>query len=477
MSARRSIALTALAGDLLAVVVAYLAALFVRFDVLASTPSLHLVRPDWTLAVVVVATLGAYNIWGLYKREVFALRTLHVFTLTKATVAAFATSALIVYLFKSPVVQQSRFVIASTFVLIFGATLVWRLSILTPRYFAFLAKRRPQTLVIGSSLESEALVARLTQLRGYSRIHVVDPLSSEDGQGIAACAVADALDRDERPVDNIFIDTATLAPRVTLELVACAKRLHAEVYVLSRILSPLDSTRLLTELFNQPVMRVRLHPHERRVRFSKRVFDIALAGGALLVLSPLLVAIAAAIKLTSRGPVFYVNERVGLKGHTFRFLKFRSMIVNNDHEAHREFVCRLIDGEVVCESEDEGFSEDEAFYKITDDPRVNRVGALLRTYSLDELPQFWHVVTGEMSLVGPRPALLYEVERYKEWHHERLNAVPGVSGLWQVAGRSRVGFDDMVLEDVMYTYNQGLITDVGICLRTVPVVLFGRGAA
>ena len=477
MSERRSIALAALAGDLLVVLAAYLGALFVRFDVLASRPSLDLVRPDWSLAVVALATVGAFHIWGLYKREAFALRTLHVFTLTKATLAAFITSALIVYLLKSPVVMQSRFVIAFTFLLIFAATLVWRLAILTPRYFAFLARRQPQTLVIGASLESEALVARLEELRGYSAVHVVAPLSPEDVEGLAACAVVDALGRDERPVDNIFIDTASLAPRVTLELVERAKGLHAEVYVLSRILSPLDSTRLLTELFDQPVMRVRLHPHERRARLSKRVFDVTLAGGALLVLSPLLLAIAAAIKLTSKGPVFYVNERVGLKGRTFRFLKFRSMQVNSDHEAHRDFVCRLIDGEVVCEPGDEGFTEDDAFYKIADDPRVTRVGALLRTYSLDELPQFWHVVTGEMSLVGPRPALPYEVERYKEWHRERLNAVPGVSGLWQVAGRSRVGFDDMVLEDVMYTYNQGLMTDLGICLRTVPVVLFGRGAA
>ncbi len=116
-------------------------------------------------------------------------------------------------------------------------------------------------------------------------------------------------------------------------------------------------------------------------------------------------------------------------------------------------------------------------FKIADHPRTTRVGAVLRKYSLDELPQFWNVLVGDMSLVGPRPALPYEVERYQDWHRRRLASLPGLSGLWQVTGRSRVGFDEMVLEDVLYASNQSLLTDIGICLRTIPVVLLGRGGA
>ena len=116
-------------------------------------------------------------------------------------------------------------------------------------------------------------------------------------------------------------------------------------------------------------------------------------------------------------------------------------------------------------------------FKIAEDDRVTRVGRFLRKYSLDELPQFWNVLRGDMSIVGPRPALEYEVEAYHDWHRRRLELVPGVSGLWQVAGRSRVGFDDMVFQDVIYGYNQGLLTDVNLCLRTLPAMLIGRGAA
>ena len=114
---------------------------------------------------------------------------------------------------------------------------------------------------------------------------------------------------------------------------------------------------------------------------------------------------------------------------------------------------------------------------MTADARVTRVGRFIRRYSLDELPQFWNVLKGDMSMVGPRPALPYEVEAYKPWHEQRLQVTPGVSGLWQVAGRSRVEFDDMVFQDIVYGYNQSLLTDVHICMRTVPAVLMGTGAA
>jgi lipopolysaccharide/colanic/teichoic acid biosynthesis glycosyltransferase len=119
----------------------------------------------------------------------------------------------------------------------------------------------------------------------------------------------------------------------------------------------------------------------------------------------------------------------------------------------------------------------DPFYKIAEDPRVTKVGRVLRKYSLDELPQFWNVLCGDMSIVGPRPPLPYEVDQYKDWHQLRLSAAPGVSGLWQVAGRSRVSFDEMVFQDAMYGLNESLLTDVAICLRTVPAMLLARGAA
>jgi len=205
----------------------------------------------------------------------------------------------------------------------------------------------------------------------------------------------------------------------------------------------------------------------------KRVFDLIVGGLLCIPILPFMGVVALIIKLDSPGPVFFRQERVGLHGATFRFLKFRTMSVSNDDTAHRDYVRGLIkDGDVA--SLDENGAE---VYKLVGDARVTRFGTFLRKWSLDELPQFWNVLRGDMSIVGPRPALVYEVEAYKPWHRRRLEVAPGVSGLWQVAGRSRVGFDEMVFQDVIYGYNQSVLTDVSICLRTVPAVLMGRGAA
>ena len=220
-------------------------------------------------------------------------------------------------------------------------------------------------------------------------------------------------------------------------------------------------------------MRVQLHPAERRVRPSKRAFDVAGAALALLALAPLLGVVAVLIKLTSAGPVFFRQERIGLKGRPFNMYKLRSMVVDGNVDVHRSAARRFVSGQFEPAT---GGANEALPFKIDGDPRITRVGRFIRKFSLDEVPQFWNVLMGDMSLVGPRPALAYEVESYEDWHHARLQAMPGLSGLWQVSGRSRVGFDEMVLEDVLYTYNQSVLTDLAICLRTIPVVLFGRGA-
>jgi lipopolysaccharide/colanic/teichoic acid biosynthesis glycosyltransferase len=206
----------------------------------------------------------------------------------------------------------------------------------------------------------------------------------------------------------------------------------------------------------------------------KRFMDIVGSVLALLIFAPVLLAIAIAIKLTSKGPVFFRQKRVGQYGEQFVFLKFRSMKVNNDASVHKEFVRQLIAGKAVSDGSDKN---GQAVYKLTKDRRVTRVGAFLRKTSLDELPQFWNVLKGEMSLVGPRPAIAYEVEAYDIWHRRRvLEAKPGITGLWQVHGRSRVKFDDMVRLDLRYAKTWSPWMDLKILLRTPVVVVFGDGA-
>jgi exopolysaccharide biosynthesis polyprenyl glycosylphosphotransferase len=217
-----------------------------------------------------------------------------------------------------------------------------------------------------------------------------------------------------------------------------------------------------------------LRPRSIRLRAAaaaKRVLDIAGSLALLIVLSPLLLIVAALVKLTSSGPVFFRQVRVGEGAKRFTMLKFRTMKVNADDRIHREYVSSLIAARKA------GGDAAEGVFKITNDPRVTSIGRILRKTSLDELPQFLNVLTGEMSLVGPRPPIPYEVAQYKPWHHRRvLDAKPGITGLWQVTGRSRTTFDEMVRLDLRYAKKCSVWTDIKILLATPRAVVSGKGA-
>lgn len=212
--------------------------------------------------------------------------------------------------------------------------------------------------------------------------------------------------------------------------------------------------------------------HDRRLTLGmKRSMDILLSSLLLILCSPLLPLIAIAIKSTSHGPILFVQQRVGKCGHFFPFLKFRSMKVNNDCSQHRDFVHSFIAGD---RSSLETLQTSATVYKIRDDHRVTTVGRFLRRTSLDELPQLVNVLLGQMSLVGPRPPLPYELAAYQTWHRGRLlNLKPGMTGLWQVKGRSHVRFDDMVRMDLQYAEHWSLWLDLRILLATPKAVLRG----
>jgi len=208
-------------------------------------------------------------------------------------------------------------------------------------------------------------------------------------------------------------------------------------------------------------------------RLLKRAMDMVGSLAALVFLSPLFILIAVLVKLSSKGPILFKQERLGQFGKKFMCLKFRSMQANNDLKIHQEFMKRLISGAHDGHAED----TERPVYKMTNDPRVTRIGRVLRRTSLDELPQFLNVLRGDMSLVGPRPPLAYEYEEYYTWHRRRvLETKPGITGLWQVKGRSRVRFDDMVRLDLQYVREWSLWLDIQILASTPRAVLFGDGA-
>lgn len=267
-----------------------------------------------------------------------------------------------------------------------------------------------------------------------------------------------------------------------LQRVSAALRSHLSFEQFNQIsisfhLFPEDWDQEISERPSNPMLYPDLQRRDNSRKFFcvvKRAMDIAGSLVAMLMFAPLFLAIAAAIKLTSRGPVLFRQQRVGQHGKPFTFLKFRSMYMGNDASTHKDYVLKLIADKAERKPAN---GNGHGVYKLTNDSRITPIGAWLRRTSLDELPQFFNVLTGEMSLVGPRPPIAYEVEAYAVWHRRRmLEAKPGITGLWQVNGRSRVEFDEMVRLDLRYARTWSPWLDLQILLRTPAAVLMGDGA-
>jgi lipopolysaccharide/colanic/teichoic acid biosynthesis glycosyltransferase len=222
---------------------------------------------------------------------------------------------------------------------------------------------------------------------------------------------------------------------------------------------PLDALRLLLRRLRSAALPRQTYP---MVSWAKRGLDMTVAALALALLSPLLLVVAAAIALTDGGPVLFWQQRVGLYGEPFQFPKFRSMVRNA--EAMKQDLMAY------------NRHRDGVTFKMQKDPRVTRIGGFLRRFSIDELPQLWCVLKGDMSLVGPRPAVPQEVERYTPRHCNRLHTLPGLTCIWQVSGRSEIPFEQQVKLDEQYIQQQSFWLDLSLLARTVPAVIGGRGA-
>ncbi|OGQ98474.1 MAG: hypothetical protein A2521_08055 [Deltaproteobacteria bacterium RIFOXYD12_FULL_57_12] len=218
-----------------------------------------------------------------------------------------------------------------------------------------------------------------------------------------------------------------------------------------------------------PVIMLSQNPLDGYPWSVKRNIDFYLSLVALVLLSPVFLAIAVGIKLSSKGPVIFKQERIGKGGKPFSFYKFRSMHINSDASEHKEFVKDFIRKGKQCDN------TKIKVFKITDDPRIFKFGRFIRKTSLDELPQLFNVLKGDMSLVAPRPCLAYEWECYDDWHKRRLDILPGCTGMWQALGRSTVSFEEMVILDLYYISNMSLWLDLKIVLHTFPVIFLGKG--
>ena len=254
-------------------------------------------------------------------------------------------------------------------------------------------------------------------------------------------------------------------------MMRCGRRRGVEFRIAPNLFNCLPRKTEIDQIGALPMIRLFREPLSSSARLLKRTSDIIIAALALILAAPLWLLIALLIKLGSRGPILYAQERVGMDGRMFLCYKFRTMNLGADSKLHREYQKQFIAGSAAANLGD----GERPVYKFQSDARITRVGRLLRRTSLDEVPQLFNVLRGEMSVVGPRPPISYEVEHYEMWHRKRLDMKPGLTGLWQVSGRNRMPFEEMVKLDLYYIENWSLLLDLKIILRTVFVIIRGDG--
>jgi exopolysaccharide biosynthesis polyprenyl glycosylphosphotransferase len=379
--------------------------------------------------------------------------------------------------------SYARGVFLLDFFLALAAFGLVRLIVRTAQMFA---RRRDinliPTLVVGRGPEAALCIKEMRERPslGYRVIGVVengliDQSVPTEFEGVPVVSDIKGLPeaiRESRANEVIITDPTISGDALFDVMMRVGRRRGVEFRIAPSLFNCLPRKTEIDQIGALPMIRLFREPLSSAARIAKRASDIIIASLALTILSPLWLIIALLIKLDSHGPVFYKQERVGMDGRIFLFYKFRTMSMGADDAAHREYQQKYIAGRaeaMLVEGE-------RPAYKLVADARITRIGHWLRRLSLDELPQLLNVLRGDMSVVGPRPPIPYEVEAYQLWHRKRLDMKPGLTGLWQVSGRNRLPFDEMVRLDLFYIENWSLLLDLKIILRTLPVMLRGDDA-
>jgi exopolysaccharide biosynthesis polyprenyl glycosylphosphotransferase len=410
----------------------------------------------WLVALLPFYALLA-KMAGLYDRDQFVL---HKTTLDEAP-ALLAVAAIFTLLVEG--VQGLEFTGRShpllLWALLTGMLVVARA---VARFLAVRATARERVLVIGDAATAALIKRKLAADPGLGAT-VVGRISDHDGPQQLGDNVLGTIEElpavlDEHRVERVVVAPTREGEEDVVDVVRLATACGVRVAVLPRLLEAIGTSVEFDDLGGQVLLGVRGFGLSHSSRVLKRAFDLVVTSGLLVVLSPVLFVIALAVKLTSAGPVLFRQTRIGRYGRKFQVLKFRTMVSGADERKH-ELLER---------------NEAPSLFKIADDPRTTRVGRYLRRRSLDELPQLFNVVRGDMSLVGPRPLITEEDRLFSGWQRRRYHVAPGMTGPWQILGSSRVPMSDMVTIDYLYCANWSLWLDAKIMARTIPYVLSRR---
>lgn len=459
--------------DFAVIVVAVFGAQLIRFGVVAA--DLHigaLQRNNFALTysvvsvVLVLAWMSALSIGDTRDSRIIGSGASEYKRVVNSTVFIFGVYAIVAFLSKAQIGRGYLLIaLPAGLSLLLISRWLWRKRLHRQRKRAL---NQYRTLVVGERMKCRHVVEQISR-NTYAGFHVVGAVTDSFGASEIMPGVPVVSDYqrvieavDEHAVDTVIMtSTDAISPERLREIGWEFESRRVDLVVAAALTDVAGPRIHMRPVSGLPLIHVDYPKFVGRRQFAKRMFDLAGSSLLILLLSPLLIAIGLLVKFSSPGPVFFKQKRIGLGGAPFRMFNFRSMVVDAEEQ-----LPGLLD-----RSESNGI-----LFKMKNDPRVTRVGRTLRRYSLDELPQLLNVFGGSMSLVGPRPPLPSEVETYETWVHRRLLVKPGITGLWQVSGRSDLSWEDSVRLDLYYVENWSLVGDILLLMRTVKTVVKPDGA-
>ncbi len=430
--------------------------------------------------VVGVIAVFIFHYLGLYQIHVFVTVVNHLVQIVKGLAVLQITIAVASFFTKANFIIDSRLLSFYFAISAFLFLLTVRVVIFRQTYL-YLSRNKVlqrNVLILGAGENGKKVAVNLF-LHDYTGLRVVGFLDDDLRQGTPVFNGATVLGNTSvmaecvkaHNIEEILICYEKIDHSKLMETMEQTVSLNVIVKVASPLYEIIPLRRAIEHYGGIPVISVFQARISPKKEMYKRVFDVVVASSLLLLHAPILAVIALLIKLTSSGPLLFKQIRIGKNGKEFTLYKFRSMRIGAENDVERE-------KQMAAFIKDKKKFDPNAVTstKIVNTARVTAVGKWLRLLSLDELPQLLNVLKGEMSLVGPRPCLPYEWVQYEEWHKRRLSVLPGLTGMWQVSGRSVVGFEDMVILDLHYIQMASIMLDLRVIMKTIPVMLFGTGA-
>lgn len=425
-----------------------------------------------------VVFIFIFQYYNIYKMNVFLTRAVHLVQILKSLMTGVSLLIIFTFLFKLPFIPEFRrlFVLFFYLIVLFAFIIIriFLLQILNSKYFSKTILNR--NIIIVGAEESGIFFAEKILFENLFGITLLGFIDDKIEKGAVVFSHLKNLGKisdlqeivKDKKIDEIIISMDKVDYNSLMKLIDDCTKFNINVKISSSLFNIIPDRIFIEEYTDVPVVDVSRKVNNKFALYMKKFFDIIVSSFLIILFSPFLIIIFVLIKFTSKGPALFSQTRIGKNGKPFKFYKFRSMnIKGEDDKVRKDMMLKFM--------KDDEQNEFNGSLKIINEDRITKVGKILRKTSLDELPQLFNVLKGDMSLVGPRPSLPYEYENYDEWQKRRHTILPGCTGLWQVSARSDVSFKDSIILDLFYINNMTPWLDLQLLFKTIPVMLFAKG--